>query len=103
MRKKVKIREINPYSLDGSIEDAIKMLIGIKDSVPEGLENVRLDYCPPMSYGASDDMSFFVVGDREETEKEKAKRLKEETVIEAKHLAREKKEFERLSKMFAKE
>ena len=102
MRKKVKITEINPYSLDGSIEDAIKMLIGIKDSVPEGLENVRLDYCHP-TYGDADDMSFFVVGDREETEKEKAKRLKEETVIEAKHLAREKKEFERLSKMFAKE
>ena len=91
--------EASPYEFEGTAAD-------LRTRIDEWIEmygpDFRIDWNPYRHYAYDENPSpcFNILRDREETDEEQAKRLKEDADREAERLARERKEFERLKQQF---
>lgn len=91
--------EASPYEFEGTLVD-------LRKRIDEWIEmygpDSRVDWNPYRQYDYEGYRSpcFNILRDREETDGEQAKRLKEEADRETERLARERKEFERLKQQF---
>ena len=112
MKKKILNRQTfgfshNYYDLDGKMEDVIKKLnTYLLEAEAAGYSNIKMDWSSGYS---SDDVSWSVVGDREETDKEYESRIqleerwaKQRKKDKVSKEERERKEYERLKKKFEK-
>lgn len=93
------VYEASPYEFEGTLVDLRNR---INDWIDDYTPTARIDWNPYRHYAYDENPSpcFNILRDREETDEEQAKRLKEDSDRDAERLERERKEFERLKKQF---
>jgi len=92
---------VSPYDFEGTLENLLKE---VKALIDEYGSKARLDYDPHHSepYSSEASPQFGVLVSREETEEEYQSRVAVEKALGDDREARERAEFERLSKKFGK-
>ena len=105
MKRKIEktIKEIH-YDLDGSIENAIKYLQGLKAEADEKGVEYRLDYTHESgTWGDSDRDIINLIEKREETDEEYQERLKKEEIRKQEDIAQKRLQLEQLKKELGEE
>ena len=97
-KTKVTLEDDLPYRLSKDLDSAITLLTLLKEKNKK-YENLRLE----KKYGYEREEDLVLVGDRDETDKEMENRIIKEESDNKNRKERERKEFERLKKVFEPE
>lgn len=96
-----RVRENLQWSLEGNIDEAIKVLIGLKEQHGDKYSKLEIDFDYSQDYGDCDRYTqVTLIGLRPENDKEREERIKKEREVKEKREQWEKQQLANLKKKY---